>query len=496
MRFILFVVSLLLQYAPIFGRSVDEYACSFCTASADRAKENGQSLYQACLMQFPYEICLPFIHHDQMKVNANVDSRSICEKNLFCSSLSEETWRSKPTASSSLDIRVSKAYGSRGYNNIRLSVISNESISSEYFSYSQQFQYRWTNNFLNTGIVSVKPGEKTAFTIAGQSFDVYIPKQGEGVRGVIIGDPCFTSENIVCLYSKPFAMFDHLTGLLNEINAHDDVHYWSILGDNFYDQNGEPTAKFFSALTTATKTKVYSTVPGNHDFWINASPKLYVKKDQLGNGFMQWNGQDVAASVVDPSKPYDFSVNPDVNQNAYNIPPGSNYFYYHQLGNVAFIGYSGAHKYEEMQGQFEEACSWAQSTNPDVILLVGHWNSDGDGCESDMTVPAIYSSITSLPACQPVASKIKYVEGHKHCNMIVEPDVGFMVGGIGMSDYQCGGELGIPVFDTTGGSFKIYYFPITKFNEFDNYDETINCIKQHGISGCYHLATLWVNTPF
>jgi hypothetical protein len=68
-------------------------------------------------------------------------------------------------------------------------VISNHSISSPYFSYSETFKYRWqTNevygtNVLNTGIVSVNVGEKTQFQIEGQTVNIFVPKQGACVRG-------------------------------------------------------------------------------------------------------------------------------------------------------------------------------------------------------------------------------------------------------------------------------------------------------------------------
>ena len=62
------------------------------------------------------------------------------------------------TNTDALDIRVSKALGSKGYNKIRLSVISNTTISSSLFTYSSQFKYRWTSNYLSTGVVSVTPG--------------------------------------------------------------------------------------------------------------------------------------------------------------------------------------------------------------------------------------------------------------------------------------------------------------------------------------------------
>ena len=112
-------------------------------------------------------------------------------------------------------------------------------------------------------------------------------------------------------------------------------------------------------------------------------------------------------------------------------------------------------------------------------MLEGHWNSDGDGCSADMTVPEVYASIASLPACNPVASKMRYMLGHKHCNevylisiqwkfyyivlflfQVIDPNVGFMVGGWGMSDHSCGGSFGLPIVDTTGGQFRILYLPL------------------------------------
>ena len=261
-------------------------------------------------------------------------------------------------------------------------------------------------------------------------------------------------------------------------------------------------------------------VVGWQDFWINASPKLWTRKDQLGNGFMQvtrrhihphiqqhtppltvcvcvqYYGQDVAAAEADPSAPFDFTADPDADDtNAENLPPLSNYFYYNQVGNVAFVGYSGAHQYTLSESYFESACNWAASTpGIDTILLLGHWNSDGDGCDETMTVPAVYTSIAALPACQPVAAKIRYMLGHAHCNLVVEDNIGFMVGGMGMSDYKCGGTFGIPVVDTTGGLFRVFYFPVQQAppaSKLDQYDEVLSCITEKGVSGCYHLATEW-----
>ena len=231
-------------------------------------------------------------------------------------------------------------------------------------------------------------------------------------------------------------------------------------------------------------------------------PQLYVPKDQLGNGFMQFYGQDVAASyrAEDGVTPYDFSVNLDaIEPSAVTLPPLENFFFYNQIGNVAFIGYSGAYPYEETVPYFEEACKWAVNTDPAVVLLLGHWNGDGGaGCESDMSVPNAYHELLSIEACAPLASRLRYVEGHTHCNLVDEAQVGFMVAGLGMTG--CG-DFGFPVFDSTGSEFNIYYFPIQqapiggKDEVFDNYDTILACIEEHGVSGCYHLATKWFTTP-
>jgi hypothetical protein len=39
--------------------------------------------------------------------------------------------------------------------------------------------------------------------------------------------------------------------------------------------------------------------------------------------------------------------------------------------------------------------------------------------------------LAGLPACSPIASKLRYFVGHKHCNKVVKQDVGFMIGGLG-----------------------------------------------------------------
>jgi hypothetical protein len=507
----LYTASLLLAIIGVlaaFGQAqfaekdvIPTYQCSYCLATVDNYLANtfeGKSLWKSCRALFPDNLCQGMGFADAAlptTTQVNADSRDYCRVMEKCPANSLPV--NPPVLSDNgVDIRVSKAMGSRGYNKVRVSAIANSTISSSYFSYQSQFKYRWTDKYLSTGIVTVTPGVKTQISIAGNTVDLFVPKDGEGVRGVIIADPCFQSEWIVCIYQTKFSMFQRSTEILNAIFSHDDTHYWQILGDNFYDQQGAASSSWFQALSSATKSRIFATVPGNHDFWVNASPTLWVPKDQQGNGFMQFYGQDVLASMSS-STPYDFSNNPDgANKGAENLPPASNFFFYNKVGNVAFIGYSGAHSFSTMEKSFTEACTWAQSANPDSLLLLGHWNSDGDGCDADATVPAVYKSILALPACAPLASKVRYFMGHKHCNIVTQKDVGFMVGGQGMSDAtSCGGAYGIPIVDTTGGRFRVYYFPIAQANTFDNYNTILSCIQSKGVSGCYNLAQEWANVP-
>ena len=99
------------------------------------------------------------------------------------------------------------------------------------------------------------------------------------------------------------------------------------------------------------------------------------------------------------------------------------------------MSYSGAHTLEATIPYFEEACEYMTQTNPSVILLLGHWNTKGLGCTSDMNVPDTYREIIdTIPQCnnEGIRDKLRYIMGHMHCNVVVEDDVGFMVS-IGVS---------------------------------------------------------------
>lgn len=297
-------------------------------------------------------------------------------------------------------------------------------------------------------------------------------------------------------------MFERLTSLLNAASSRaDEISFFRILGDNFYDRSGSASYAWFEALSLETKSKVLGAVPGNHDTWVAGAPAAYTSQDQLQTGFYQFYAQDTAASLSAEPSPYDFSVNvaaPDAT--AHTLPPAANLFTYTKLGNIVFIGFSGAQGFDDQKALFSDACYFADSAGADAVLLEGHWNEPGDGAPVGASVPEVFELIKSLPACQKVSAKMRYFEGHMHCNLVKDGGLGFMVGANGMSDStSCGGVFGIPVVDTTGGSFKVYYFAINdeKAGK-DYYEETLKCFTEKGVSSCYDLPSVvkWADVPF
>jgi hypothetical protein len=189
-----------------------EYRCSLCIAIADEVilhSSSDTSIIDACLQLFPSrsDFCAILGEDTYLEVGKNpgeLNARDLCRAKNFCPA--DISYVKKAQSSSDLDIRVSKGLGSRPYDQIRLSAISDHAISSEYFSYSQPFQYKWQSNdvtgtnVLNAGIVTVNPGELTTLMIENQKVEIFIPAEDAGIRGIIISDPCFQSEWIACRF--------------------------------------------------------------------------------------------------------------------------------------------------------------------------------------------------------------------------------------------------------------------------------------------------------
>ena len=162
----------------------------------------------------------------------------------------------------------------------------------------------------------------------------------------------------------------------------------AIWGDNFYDQTGEITRPFFDALGLGVKSTLMMTVPGNHDYWVGGSPFIGTDKDQYGNGHMQFCAMDTVASAntllnntmgtsteEQQVVPFDFSKDPskELLPEA-KMPSERNSVWWSKIGNVAYVGFSGAYSFEVMEPYFRKACAWLGEAKPQVAFIVGHWN--------------------------------------------------------------------------------------------------------------------------
>lgn len=399
-----------------------------------------------------------------------------------------------------LDYRVAKSLGPKG-EMVRITAIT-ESISPpmhDFYDYNEAFvgTYEKENLFLHTAVKNISDGP---FHVApGVEVDVKFPKSDDtGIAGVLIGDPCYQSTHskialVGCFFSWIHNTYWNTPKLLNAFVPQMD--FWSLMGDNWYDQTGYVTKEINEQFSHKLKSVPFLSVPGNHDFWLIGKPLDYLSNydfDQRGSGFMQYYGQDtIAARDVMPGSyeaPYNFTA-----QGPWKLPPVESFFFYHRMGNTGIMGFSGAHTWNETKPYFDEACNWFQEQKGiRVILLLGHWDINNMGSSIYMDTPDVYALIAKYTTCAPMKRMIKFVMGHTHCN---EPhphgytNIGFMVAGQGM--VGCG-NYGVPIFDTTEGRVRFYYFPIQRGHT----EDLIRCVNaESGWRQCTHLAEMWLDEP-
>jgi len=343
---------------------------------------------------------------------------------------------------------------------------------------------------VSSAVVSIKPGETNTLFLDGHEVEVKIPVHGAGSIGMLIGDPCIRYDPTWCKYGERFQVKETLYKVLNAMAENDELDYWMMFGDLFYDQSGSITQEFFEGLSVNASSSVLGITLGNHDYWIGGSPGGASTRDSFGNGHMQWYAQDTVASKSDESKLFDFSANPDRHQ----IVDISNSFWYYTMGNVAFIGFSNSYDWEVTEPYFQEACQWVNDTNPALVVIIGHWNSGGLGAPSGMGTESVFPRVQRLPGCDSVGSRLKYVEGHQHCNKVTADNTGFMFGAFGFEDgASCAGAFGLPILDTRNGVARIYYFELgVNGQRTPDYDNIINCVSTRGYSACTKYAQLWM----
>lgn len=168
------VLALLGQTVAEIGKKdfIPSYQCSFCLASVNKAFEDKILLNNACEALFGKQICNELSLPNSIIAKVP-DARGTCAALQKCS---KDSFVATSTADNGADVRVTRAIGSKGYDKVRVSVVSNATIASSLFDYSAQFKYRWTDKYLSTGIISVTPGATTQITVAGTTLDIRLPK--------------------------------------------------------------------------------------------------------------------------------------------------------------------------------------------------------------------------------------------------------------------------------------------------------------------------------
>jgi hypothetical protein len=432
-------------------------------------------------------------------INAS-SSREKCAS--YCPQAAAPTLK---VAAAEPDVRVTKAFGTKGYDQIRLSVITSDPDAHvpNLFDYSAQFKYRWTDKYIHTTMKTVKSGETTTFNV-GEDISVSLPAQGEGVAGVLIADPCVLGASITslisCQYGKKFQTYTRTVELINAFVPDKSTNFWGIFGDNFYDRTGKLTTDIFGRISLKAKSKLFLSVAGNHDYWVLGEPSVATTLDQCGNGHMQFYAQDSKAAesnfAGNSTAPFDFTVDPSKGHIVglgCNQAAMENFFWYNQIGNVGIVGQSGAYPYEQVKPFMQEACTWlSKQSGLDVAILVGHWDVSGMGASSEMAMPLWYTEMATLPGCKEFDSRgmLKFVMGHTHCN---DPHphgkvgTGFRVAGFGMEG--CG-NYGMPMVDTTENRVRFWYFDTSSD---EKYSAVIKCVTTKGWRQCSDLATLWLD---
>jgi hypothetical protein len=453
-----------------------------------------------------------------------------------------------------MDLRVAKGMSDRGYDKIRVSVLTTESteaqcdFSDAKFDYNEKFfsppntgslepgkteTNKMSGMTLRSSIMTVTPGTTCKLEVGGIDWGITVktPAKGSRARGLLFADPCVrtVAPGPNCANGASFEIKQRFSKAINALVASDELDFWGIIGDNFYDATGEVLVEFNAELSLEAKAKPFITVPGNHDFWNAGAPELggmYSGVDHFGYGFMQYYAQDtVAALNGNGSAPFYFPKSKDehswpgkskttqggghgpVALPLSGIPKEENFVFWYQIGNAAMFGYSGAHatgpdpqkNHDKIDPYVEKFCKWVGESDDIVTwMLFGHWNGPNLGCMNGMDTPSIYKVLFSKPGC--AAKKGLYFDGHDHCNRITPnpvkpaPDplpVGYMIGGSGMNG-DCAPTSGFVVVDSKAKDVAVDYYDMGQFAQLsDCWDAN----KDQPFTKCREHATKWRDVP-
>jgi len=399
------------------------------------------------------------------------------------------------------NVRATMGMYQRGYGKVRLSVITDSPTqpSGLQWQYSKQFAYMWKNHYLHSSIVDVIPGTPTNFMIDNNRVSITIPEENKATRGIFFADPCFTGASCCCKYAKDRWIFNRHTDMLNALSDNNDIDFWYVGGDNFYDNTDYWTNQFFGALNTNTKSKMSGMVLGNHDYWLYSNPGSGNSGDQLGIGMTQYYAQDTLASVVlNNGEPYDWSINPSGKYN-WAPPPvaDKNGIWWFKIGNLGILGYSGAYKWETYQPYLDQMCTqFANDDGVKYVIVLSHWDAltNGYGVQWEMDAPSFVKKMKDMSSCSAFKYRVKYVDGHDHTNRLY--DDGFKIGANG---YDSGGYWGAvgQLYIKTDDSGRLWAYYLEFSNGPDSqFDQLLSCVKSNHLEGCLKnpAVTLWFDS--
>jgi len=349
---------------------------------------------------------------------------------------------------------------------------------------------------LQTEIVHVGP-VGTDVSMRRKKLHLSLPQPGTGVAGIIFSDPCFSSKAVAptCSNAHHAHVLKRLTAMINLLLGEGDAfHFWAMLGNNFYDQDGTASTDFFEHLSLAAKLKPLLTVPGNYDFWAAGAPPGH-QNDSLGYGFMQFYGQDTVAAS--PALPFDFrGAREQLDQPA----RVENFIFGTHIGDLAFFGYSGAHDWNETEPHAISFCQHVGTTDTiTTAVVLGHWYECNEGCKAGMDVPSVHQRLGAMKGCK--SKTLLYFAGHRHCNKAVDGGAGFLVGGAGMQDDGCP-HFGITVLESViKGGVRVDYFDLgteeggnRTYGKPDSFHQLMNCLASLGFAACRELHGIPLRT--
>jgi len=216
-------------------------------------------------------------------------------------------------------------------------------------------------------------------------------------QGIVWADPCVSKW---CPLAVEWDLLNRSAEMLNAITnitgnsakakagdaADSDtttpaIDFFAIVGDVFYDQQGSLTKSLYDGFSLKTKSVPNQVVLGNHDAWICSRPGCGTKNDQFGYGIQQWYAQDTVEWMnftVNPDDPK-YHTQGDREGTGYKsfLNTFSNSLFIQKIGNLGFLGYTGASKLTEIEPYLKEACAffeeeYEKSEGKFFGILYGH----------------------------------------------------------------------------------------------------------------------------